>query len=158
MSSSAQSFRIRLPATSLSSSTTLPVLVAAAAAGKPLEVTAIRITNESSTTSGNAAIELINSTTNGPGTPATGNALVSKMSPSSGAAGLTPYGSGFTGAPTGTQNILYREGFNILNGHFYIPVPEERFEIPGGNYLWVRLPILPASTTMTIEVSVIERG
>lgn len=158
MSSSAQSFVARLPATSLSSSTTLPVLQLAAATGKPLEIVRLEISQEGSTTSANAAVEMIYSTATAPGTLTAGNSVVAKNNPSSGAQGFTLTGSGFSGSLTGTQNVLKRQGWNVLNGYLYLPVPEERFEVPGGGFLWIRLPVLPASTTVDLEIAVIERG
>lgn len=44
---------------------------------------------------------------------------------------LSTSGTGHTATTAGTQSeILVEEGFNTLNGWFYVPVPEKRITIP----------------------------
>jgi hypothetical protein len=148
-------FVARLTATSLSSSTTLPVIQLTLNANRTYEIYRVEISNESSTTSGDAAYEIVASSAVAPGTLTAGNASIVALNYTD-TIQATVQGSGFSGSLTGTQTVLKRQGFNILSSALYLPVPEERFVMQGNatnyKYLWVRLPVLPASTTMTVEV------
>lgn len=52
-------------------------------------------------------------------------------------------------------DILYRDGFNVLNGWLYLPVPEERVLITGGGIVALRFPI--AITSESYEAGMIWR-
>lgn len=47
---------------------------------------------------------------------------------------------------------LYREGFNLLNGFLYVPVPEERIVVPPSGIIVLRLNVAPAASTLMIAV------
>jgi len=55
--------------------------------------------------------------------------------------GPTGEGSGYS--------VLIREGFNLVNGWLYLPVPEERIQVPPSGIISLKL----AQVTATITVS-----
>lgn len=145
-------YEARLNAASPAASTTLPLCQLSAGASNGLIIHRIEITNESSTTSGAMALEFVRSTATAPGTltttafptnAATGYEALNDRDANAAATFQT---AGFSGALTGTQYTLHRAGANILNGYLYLPVPEERYQIPAGGFFWVRLPTAPAAT------------
>lgn len=53
----------------------------------------------------------------------------------------------------GTASTVYiREGFNILSGWLYLPVPEERIQIAPSGRLALRFPVAPASATWSAGI------
>jgi len=57
------------------------------------------------------------------------------------------------GTPT---DILVREGFNILNGFFHKPVPEERIIVPPSGILAIKFAVAPAAA-ITISAGLVFR-
>ena len=60
-----------------------------------------------------------------------------------------------------TQTDTKRDSFNLLTGFEWVPTPEERIEVQGGGaqYLYMRLPIAPgSSTTVNAELTFGEIG
>lgn len=141
-------------------SATLPAIQIAAPAAKPLEILRVEINQETSTTSGVTAVELVTSTATAPGSlGTTGLVGPNNLNPSDNATGSsTVTSSGFSGALTGTQKVYEHMGFNVLNGALYLPVPEERLRVAGGAFFWVRLPVTAPSATYNISVTYTELG
>lgn len=76
-----------------------------------------------------------------------------KLNPRYAAAGSTARVADFTGEGTITED-LYREAFNILNGWLWLPVPEERITIAGGDIVGIRLRTAPAAA-LTISAGLV---
>lgn len=57
-------------------------------------------------------------------------------------------------AEGGTPSVVLEESFNILNGFFYIPLPEERILVPPGAFLSLALPAAPAAA-LTISARLV---
>jgi hypothetical protein len=54
--------------------------------------------------------------------------------------------TGHTATAEGTDgDIIIHEGFNVLNGWLYLPVPEERIRVPAGGILAMKFPSAPGS-------------
>ena len=53
-------------------------------------------------------------------------------------------------------DILVREGFNILNGFIYKPVPEERIKVPPSGILAIKFAVTPAAA-ITISAGLVFR-
>jgi len=51
-------------------------------------------------------------------------------------------------------NIMHMEGFNILNGWYYKPVPEARIWVAPGGFLAVRFGVAPAAA-LTVSAGMI---
>lgn len=69
----------------------------------------------------------------------------------------------FTAIKTATGNgtdgdVLYGEGFNVLNGWLYVPVPEERIKIPPSGMLALKFPSVPPSATYRYGITLREHG
>jgi hypothetical protein len=66
---------------------------------------------------------------------------------------LSTSGTGITASGEGTNaNVVIREGFNILNGWLYLPVPEERIYIPPSGIIALTFLTAPASQTWNFEL------
>ena len=66
--------------------------------------------------------------------------------------------SGYVGSETlsGTKTVIIEDGFNVQAGFLYLPTPEERIIIAGGEGAFVGIPVGPADAvtfmmSMTIE-------
>ncbi len=105
------------------------------------------VTQSSSTTSAQAVIQI-----NRKSATATGTAYTPvKLNTGDGAAVATAL---HTASAEGTDtDILIREGFNILNGWLYLPIPEERIQIPPSGILGLKFPTAPASATYEYGVA-----
>lgn len=55
-------------------------------------------------------------------------------------------------------DIVYGEGFNILNGWLYSPVPEERIIVPPSGMLALKFPSTPPSATYRYGITLREHG
>ena len=65
--------------------------------------------------------------------------------------------AGHTATAEGTDtDILIREGFNVLSGWLYLPVPEERITVRPGETLALKFPTAPASHTWEYGITYIE--
>lgn len=66
--------------------------------------------------------------------------------------------TGVTGASEGTDgDVPLQEGFNVLNGWLYIPVPEERLYVPPGGIIALKFLTAPASQTWKQEIVIMEQ-
>lgn len=62
--------------------------------------------------------------------------------------------TGHTATVEGTDgDIVYRDAFNLINGWLYVPTPEERIKLAGGDTIGLKLTAAPgASTNFTAGV------
>ncbi len=111
------------------------------------------VTQTDSETSTQEEIEIIRKTVAGTGTAETPEPL----SANSGAAGSTSL-SNCTGEGT-LGNRVWREGFNILSGWRYQPVPEARIWVPPSGIVGIRFAQAPeASINVTCGLVFAEHG
>lgn len=112
-----------------------------------VETTRAWVNQSTVTTSAQTRIQLLRKT----GTPATVTsqtpaALMSGMQASKCVGGTAA--TGITASAEGTDGTVYvEEGFNIVNGWLYLPVPEERIMIGGStaNGIGLKFPTAPTS-------------
>ena len=127
-------------------STAITILQIKAGAATSLEIVRAWVTQESSTVSAQTAIQL-----NRKSAAATVTSLTPLIvEPNTGAAAAVggTAATGRTATAEGTDtDVIVREGFNVLNGWLYLPVPEERIVVTGGGILGLKFPIAPANIT-----------
>ena len=71
---------------------------------------------------------------------------------------LSTTGTGLTATAEGTDSDeIYPDGFNVLNGWLYLPVPEEREIIPQSGIIALKFVVAQASHTFTAGIRVRER-
>ena len=67
--------------------------------------------------------------------------------------------SGHTATAEGTDGDDFNaEGWNILNGWLYLPVPEERIVVPGGGIVGLKLLVAPPAATYRAGITFVEVG
>lgn len=54
--------------------------------------------------------------------------------------------------------VIHEEGFNMINGFLWIPVPEERVWVRPSGIIALKFPVAPTSATWTFGFKVRERG
>lgn len=63
-------------------------------------------------------------------------------------AGASTATAGHTATVEGTDSTVYvSEGFNILNGWLYVPIPEERIVFPSSSIVAIKFGAAPTSAT-----------
>lgn len=122
--------------------TAITILQLTAPSSASIEIIRVWVTQASSTTSAQTSIQILRKTVTAAG--------LTVLTPTQLTTGDTA--SGVTGGHTATGEgtdgeILHREGFNILNGCIYLPLPEERPTIPPGGMVAIKFPVSPASAT-----------
>lgn len=70
---------------------------------------------------------------------------------------LSTTGTGITASGEGADSDeIYPDGFNVLNGWLYLPVPEERIFVPVNGIIALKHLVAPASHTLTAGIVVRE--
>lgn len=126
--------------------TAISIIQIKAGATTPLIILRAAVTQRSSTTSAQTAIQFVRKSAAGTVTSFT----PLKLRPSDAAADAVggTAATGITASAEGTDtDILVREGFNLLNGWLYVPVPEERILVPPAGIIALKFPAAPASAT-----------
>lgn len=122
-----------------------------AGASNPLEIIRVSVTQKGSTTSEQIQVQLLRKTAAATVTSLT-PLLLDPAFPAAGAAGGTA-ATGYNASAEGTDgDVLLQEGFNILNGFLYLPVPEERIKVPAGGFFGVKFPDAVTSNTYNCEI------
>ena len=129
----------RLDAVVISTAITLIQVNAPATAA--LEIIRVWVGQTLSETSTQESIQILRTTTAGTGTSFTPILL----RPGDAAAGATAT-TNHSGEGSAGDSLL-REGFNILNGWLYLPVPEERIIVAPSGRIALKFPVAPASAT-----------
>jgi hypothetical protein len=122
-------------------STAITVIEITNTAAEVLEILRAWVTQENVTATGQAGIAIVRKTVSITGTSLTTAALSSGTS--SATAKHTASGEGTDGA------FLIREGFNLVNGWLYLPVPEERITVPPSGMLALKFMTAPASASFS---------
>jgi len=132
-------------------STAITVMQLTAAATHVVEILRMWVTQESSTASAQTAVSVVRQTDAG-----TMTAITEVEHASAGPADATAFRTA-TVEPTTTDTILI-EGFNVLNGWLYLPVPEERIWIPPSGSVGLKFPDVPPSVTYNYGITWREVG
>jgi hypothetical protein len=119
------------------------------------EITRAWVDQSSSTTSTAARIQIVRKT---------GVATVTSQNPTplgtNSGASLCVGGvsaTGITATVEGTDgNILVDDGFNILNGWLWVPVPEERIVVRPGETIGLKFPSAPTSAAYSAGLNWVE--
>jgi len=125
-------------------STAITVIEITNAATEVVEILRAWVTQENVTATGQAGIALVRKTVSITGTSLTTASLSSGTSSTT--AKHTATGEGTDGA------FLIREGFNIVNGWLYLPVPEERITVPPSGMLGLKFMTVPASASYSVGI------
>lgn len=122
-----------------------------AGASNPLEILRVSITQRGGTTSEQIQAQLLRKTAAATVTSLT-PLKMDPSAPTAGAAGGTA-ATGTNASGEGTDgDVLIQEGFNVLNGFLYLPVPEERIKVPAGGIFAVKFPDAITSGTYNVVV------
>ena len=146
--------------TGMSISTAITVLQLAAAAAKPVEILRAWASQQTSTTSVQAGITLVRKTGAATVTIAA-STDIKKANPSDGTSSvqLGTALTGYTATVEGTDgDQLIVDGFNILSGWLYLPVPEERIVVPGGGILGLKFLTTQTAATYSVGLTYRELG
>src|SRR4051812_23341600 len=113
-------------------STAVTIIQVKAGSNNGLEIVRASLTQRGSTTSVQEEVAFVRKSSAATVTAAVdatdNTATITRRDPNQSAASatLSTTGTGITGTSEGTDaNTVLREGFNVLNGWLYIPVPEE---------------------------------
>jgi hypothetical protein len=150
MAASLGSYTILAQAQTISTAITILELTADATGG----FTLLRawVQQSGSTTSATARIEILRKTGSITGT-ATPPAAA-PLNPNAAAWGGTVK---WKATAEGTDGVvLYEEGFNVLNGWMYVPVPEERILAAPSGILALKFPAAPASQSWTFGMTILQ--
>lgn len=118
-----------------------------------LEIVRAWVMQSTSTTSAQTDVILVRKTV----AASTGTtATPVELEPGGAAATFTAISAATTNGTDG--DIMYGEGFNVLNGWLYVPVPEERIIVPPSGILSLKFPSTPPSTTYRYGITLREIG
>ena len=114
-----------LPRSSVTTSTAITIEQVTVVAGTMVEYTRAWVNQSTITTSSQTRIQLLRKSAVASVTSTTPTPLGLGMQASKCVGGATA--TGITATGEGTDGVVYiEEGFNIVNGWLYLPVPEER--------------------------------
>lgn len=125
-------------------STAISLLELTASAASAVILLEAWVTQESSITSAQLAIQILRKSAAGTGT---GSPTAKPLEVGEPAFGGTVRVQMTAEGTAG--NVLWREGVNQLNGWYYKPVPEARIWVPPSGILAVKLPVAPASINVS---------
>jgi hypothetical protein len=132
-------------------STAITILQLTAHSTSGIQIIRAWVTQSTSTTSSQTAIQLVRKSATATGLSSITPVKLSTLDP----AAVTTAGHTATGEGTDTD-VLIREGFNILNGWVYLPVPEERIDVPPSGIIGLKFPSAPASATYEYGIVFVE--
>lgn len=141
-------------------STAITFLQLKAGANNGFVIIRASLTQYGSTTSAQEEIEIVRKSVAATVSTAVAGTTLFFRDPNQAAASLTlgTSATGVTATGEGTDgDVILREGFNVLNGWMYIPVPEERIYVPPGGIIGLKFPTSPASQTWKQEVVIMEQ-
>lgn len=120
-----------------------------AGSANAIEILRVWATQASNTTSAQTSCALLRKTAAATVTAASAGTTLTKQKAVTGTATaeLGTAATGITATAEGTDGeILHVEGFNILSGFTYLPVPEERVIVPAGGIVALKFMDAPASS------------
>ena len=133
--------------------TAVPFLQLATPATTGIELLAVEITQEASATSAQAVMSIMRRTTASTLPTATAPLALNQNDPPSLLTSSTTTNAVGVATVNGTAgNVLVRLGFNVLNGLFWYPVPEQRITVAPSSFLTLQFPTAPAADTWSGQV------
>lgn len=135
----------------LTSWTGAKTLVQIKAATKQLEIIRVEVTQTSSTTSAQTQVQLLRLSSTCTVTSFTPLLMDPAFAAATAVGGTSATGVNATAEGT-AGDVLFRSGFNILNGFLWLPVPEERIKVPVGGFFGVKMPDAVTSGTYNVNV------
>ena len=145
----------------LTVSTAITVLQIAAGATCPFLILSARLTQRGSTTSAQEKIAWVRKTAAATVTAAVvgTNLFKARTGDPTPSLQLGTALTGWTATVEGTDgDIPVQDGFNVLNGWSYQPVPESRLFVPAAGLVGLKFLTAPASQTWEIYAEVLELG
>jgi len=121
------------------------------AVSKQLEIIRVEVTQVSSTTSAQTQVQLLRKTAAATVTSFTPLLMDPSFAAATAVGGTAATGTNATAEGT-DGDILFRSGFNILNGFLWLPVPEERIKVPVNGFFAVKMPDAVTSGTYNVNV------
>ena len=119
-----------------------------AGASTPLELIRAEVSNSTSEVSDTGEIQILEKTAAATVTSFTPVPYNRGLGPTAKAVGGTT-ATGHTATAEGTDgDILYNRGFNVLNGHVWLPTPKERIVIDPGVIVALKSAITITSVTL----------
>lgn len=134
--------------------TAITILELTAPSTGMLEILRAWCSQSSSAASAQARLQILRktATVTGAATPPTPRPML----PGYAASGMTVK---WLATAEGTDGvILHDEGFNLINGFLWVPVPEERIWVPPSGIIALKFPAAPTSATWSFGFKVRERG
>ena len=148
-------FVLRGPAGGLTTAAAISLLQVATSATRGVEILRASLTQKGSVTSVQEKIALIRKSAAATVTAAVVGTTLNKGNPNDQAPSLQ-LGAGLTGTTAtveGTNaDLTLEEGFNVLAGWLYLPVPEERITIPAAAFFAMTFLAAPASQQWYPEI------
>lgn len=146
---------------SASLSTAITFLQLAAGSGSPFLILSASLTQRGSTTSAQEEANFVRKSAAATVTAGVVGTHIFKRGPNAPTPQLQ-LGTALTGViatAEGTDgDIPWREGFNVLNGYKFLPVPEERILVAGGGIIGVKFFTAPANQNWDVQLSLQELG
>jgi len=122
-------------------STAITILQLGTAAGHPIEILRGWVTQATSTTSAQTHVQLLRESN-----AITGTGVTEIEHDTDGPAStVTALHTATAGGTDG--DVVIQEGFNVLNGWLYLPVPEERIWVPVSSFISIAFPDAPPNVT-----------
>ena len=140
-------------------STAITCLQLKAGANNGFEIVRAQVNQYGSTASVQEVISLIRKSAAATVTAAAAGTNLFFRDPNQAAASLTlsTTGTGFAASAEGTDgDKCWEEGFNVLNGWLYLPVPEERIYVPPAGIIALKFATAPASQTWKFLMAIRE--
>lgn len=131
--------------------TTVDLMTIIPAAGKPVVLYSVRVSQNTKAQDANDAMQRIqivtgNTTTGSGGATPTARALGSPGAGATASSSCQSFNS--TLASAGTAFVLLEDNFDVRAGWLWVPTPDERIEVPvSTNRVCIRLPDAPGSST-----------
>lgn len=141
-------------------STAITVLQLKAGANNGFVIIRASLTQYGSTTSAQETISIVRKSGAATVTTAVAGTTLLSRDPNQATASLSlgTSATGVTATGEGTDgDVILQEGFNVLNGWLYIPVPEERIYVPPAGIIGLKFLTAPASQTWKQEVVIMEQ-
>lgn len=135
---------------SVTTSTAITIIQIKTGATNPIELIRVSVNQSDTATSAQTGIRILRKTAAATVTSFT--PLIVQAAAASAAVGGTT-STGITATGEGTDgDILIDEGFNILNGFLYLPVPEERILVPAAAFIALKFPVAPTSALWKSQI------
>jgi hypothetical protein len=135
------------------------VLQIAAGTSMPHTLHKVSVTQRTITTANQLGVQLVRKTAAATVTAMANNTDVRRTDPGDAASSLQ-FGTALTGHTATAEGTdgeeLDRQGFDVRNGYYYEPQPEDRLTIPGGGIWGIKFSSAPPAGTYIAEYTISE--